>query len=574
MRKYQVLVVLLLMMVSSCLTGNFFSQRAEAVSYQQLRQENAGRTAKKMNFIPTTKQAVAFTFGGLSRQSSLQDILQRLDENGMKGTFFVTERELKRNADNVALIVSHGQELGIGLRLDEKDDFYTICAQIDRIRKALRDRYGVDTNVVRLMYGAESPAVEEAVSAMGCVLLGQTVNAVQSKHKNMTSADEIMPQIFGKWSTSLGRGQIVYIRTDFYAKDTLAGDVMMAIKQQKVDNIAYRTYDDSPENNPANDSAYAITSAGNVLNDWDKRYEYPVDLKTVPGELQPGTVPVKITDQNFDKEFLKRYIGAPQVDEEDRMLGFSRSEMTRADKSGTVKTVTDNTVFLTFDDWGNDVSINKLLYVLRKHHVTGTFFIITWNMPNNPNLLRAIALDGNEIGSHTNGHKAMAVRNAKNKQVPVLKPEEYAKDVTEAYRKLAETVGDVVVDGRHSLTRLMRPPTLAISKSGARAIMDAGYSYMVSGYESTEDYDAVSLSALVGAMQSGIYDEKGKVRRGSIIVMHMSSTAGYTPRALDIMLTANEKRKDDDPRKFKIGRLSDYLVDGYSQMMKQAEPKK
>ena len=56
--------------------------------------------------------------------------------------------------------------------------------------------------------------------------------------------------------------------------------------------------------------------------------------------------------------------------------------------------------------------------------------------------------------------------------------------------------------------------------------------------------------------------------------MHMSSTAGYTPRALDIMLTANEKRKDDDPRKFKIGRLSDYLVDGYSQMMKQAEPKK
>ena len=179
----------------------------------------------------------------------------------------------------------------------------------------------------------------------------------------------LMPQIFGKWSTSLGRGQIVYIRTDFYAKDTLAGDVMMAIKQQKVDNIAYRTYDDSPENNPANDSAYAITSAGNVLNDWDKRYEYPVDLKTVPGELQPGTVPVKITDQNFDKEFLKRYIGAPQVDEEDRMLGFSRSEMTRADKSGTVKTVTDNTVFLTFDDWGNDVSINKLLYVLRKHHV-------------------------------------------------------------------------------------------------------------------------------------------------------------------------------------------------------------
>ena len=52
--------------------------------------------------------------------------------------------------------------------------------------------------------------------------------------------------------------------------------------------------------------------------------------------------------------------------------------------------------------------------------------------------------------------------------------------------------------------------------------------------------------------------------------MHMTSGAKYTARALDIMLTENEKRKDDDPLKFYVGRLGDYLVPGYDQNMKEA----
>ena len=50
--------------------------------------------------------------------------------------------------------------------------------------------------------------------------------------------------------------------------------------------------------------------------------------------------------------------------------------MEQMDRTGIVKDVRDNTIFLTFDDWGTDASINHLLYVLRKHHAKGTFFII------------------------------------------------------------------------------------------------------------------------------------------------------------------------------------------------------
>ena len=77
---------------------------------------------------------------------------------------------------------------------------------------------------------------------------------------------------------------------------------------------------------------------------------------------------------------------------------------------------------------------------------------------------------------------------------------------------------------------------------------------MVSGYESTEDYAAHSLSQLVGAIKAGIYTPRQRVRKGS------------TPQALDIVLTQNELLREDDPRKFKVGYLTDYLVPGYDQM--------
>ena len=69
-----------------------------------------------------------------------------------------------------------------------------------------------------------------------------------------------------------------------------------------------------------------------------------------------------------------------------------------------------------------------------------------------------------------------------------------------------------------------------------------------------------------GAIKAGIYTPRQRVRKGSIIIMHMSGTARFTPQALDIVLTQNELLREDDPRKFKVGYLTDYLVPGYDQM--------
>lgn len=531
---------------------------------------NQGRQAEKWRFIPSTRQSVIFTFGGLSKKEPLTHVLDAMKANGMHGTFFVTERELKRNAENIRLIQSYGQDLGIGLTsIKGGGTSGEYAAQIQRVQTELQQQYGVTTDIVRQMASSDNEAgMREAASAMKCWFVGQGLNAVQSKDKQAQSADEVMPHIFGKWTTSLNRNEIVYIRTDYYEKPDLAAEVMMAIKHQKVDNIAYAAYGDNPEDNEQNDSAYQIVSVQDVLAHPAELYQYPVESMDLPIEMQLSYGAKSITRTNFRQEFLKRYIGAPEVGSTDRMLGFSQKELALADKTGLVKTAAPQTVFLTFDDWGNDDSINKLLYVLRKHRVHATFFVITKNMVHNPNLLRAIVADGNEVGSHTDHHVPMLRVDEKGRSHPIEDDETYRLNVRSSYEKLLEAIGDMTIEGgRPGLTRLMRPPQLAISRNGCAVALDEGFTYLVSGSGSAEDYGAVSMESLEGIMDHIVHKRNGDVRRGAIMIMHMSGTAARTPYALDLLLTKNDQRPEGDPKKFKVGLLGDYLIDGYDQRM-------
>ena len=550
-------------------------KEAAAADYQELRAANGGRIAQAQRFITTVKPAVIFTFGGLSKQEPLDDILNEMAARGMRGTFFVTEREIQRNGDNIARIVAAGQDLGIGVRPEEGADFDAYCAQIERIQTALRTHYGVETNVVRQMTGAEEEAIGEAVSAMGCVLVGQGLNVVQSKHKDAQTAEELMPQLFGRWTTSLNRGEIVYLRTDFYTRSALTGEIFRAIIAEKLDNIAYAApgASNAQLRQDRQESGYTVASVQDVLADTAALYTYPVDMDALPEEMRPYVRAEKLEGSALMKEFFKRYVGAPEVGETDRMLDFSRVEMRQADRTGIVKTVADNTIFLSFDDWGSDDSINHILYVLRKHKVQGTFFVITWNIHNNPNLLRAIAAEGHEIGSHTDGHKPMTIQDEKGRQIPVQNPEEYNEDVRSSYEKLAATVGDMKLpSGRYALTRLLRPPTLAVSRMGVAAILNNGFTYVVNGSGSTEDYSTVSMESLVGILHNLTHEEDGSVKRGAILVMHMSATSMRTSKALDMLLTANESLPEGHPGKFKVGLLGDYLTGDYDQSMKQVKP--
>ncbi len=530
--------------------------------------ESVDNATKEIKIISTTEPALSYTFGGLTNKAVVNDVLGRLNSLGIKATFFVAETEMKRYPETVRKIIENGHEIGISKRPKDGETFDDICKEIARCRKMLQEQFGVTTNLVQQPWGVVTDATKEAVSASNCKLIGQSVTVVQSKHKDYASADQVMAEIFGTSVFSLARGQIVYFRMDYYTNARLVVDLIDTIKQRKVDNIAYVTFFDNPANNPANDSQYTIKPVGQILNNAKFVYQYPADPKNMPARLRNDGNGLNIDENNLLAEISKRYIGSEDVNADDRMIGFSKMEIRRLDQSGCVHTE-DNVIFLSFDDWGSDGSVGKLLYVLRKHNVPGTFFVLTHNVLNNPNLLRAIARQGHEIGSHSDLHMPMAVLDPQTgKQVPTENKEDYLKDVSTAYQKLRDVVGDVTVNGKPALTAFFRPPQLAVSKMGFEALFKTGYEYIISGSE-TYDYEAKNVPQIIKPMEDALYTVNGEVKKGAILVMHMGDSEVYTATALDILLTANEAKADSDPSKFKVGRLSDYLTDGYSQMSRK-----
>jgi len=87
------------------------------------------------------------------------------------------------------------------------------------------------------------------------------------------------------------------------------------------------------------------------------------------------------------------------------------------------------------------------------------------------------------------------------------------------------------------------------------AVFDCGFTYIVSGAYTSEDYIAESAEKLLAQMYKNIRQS------GTVIVMHMSDNSLYTAEALDAFLTENESQPAS--RQFVCRRLSDYLDGSY-----------
>ena len=221
-----------------------------AADLDTLRKQNNGILAAEEKMIYTTDSSVMFTFTGMARKKSVDSVLNALRQVNGKGTFFVTERELKRNQDVIREIVAAGQELGICIYPKPEEGFGDVCADILRVKQILKNQYGKDSNLVKQFSGAVRDVTKEAVSALGCRLIGANMNAVQSRHQDYQTAEQILPEIMGKAVFSLGRGWIVNIRMDFYKKPDLAAELLLYLKRKKIDNIAYNSFDDMADVNP------------------------------------------------------------------------------------------------------------------------------------------------------------------------------------------------------------------------------------------------------------------------------------------------------------------------------------
>lgn len=560
---------------SSARGGNTESQENEAAKIKKkvkkLRKENAGKLAEEKKDIHIVRDAVVFEFYGISNKKVLNAVLKELKNMKATATFYVDENDIEKYPSRIQKIKEAGHEVGLAVKPYANDTFETIAARLYTAKKSLKKSCGIESHLVFQPWGSISDITREAVSSFGMTLAGYDTAVVRSEQQKESSPQKVLDALFGKENVSLRQGQIIYFRMDYYTDDSLLARVMNLLKKKKMDNILYQ-----PEAKLATDltvyDGFDIVGMEDLLES-EGQYEYPMPKGKIADSVRDAIYSRQLSEEEMTGKIVTGYIGTPSAQSVESLPGFSEEEVALLDKSGVIHTA-GNEIFLTFDDWGSDAAINKLLYILEKHKVKATFFIRTANVKDNPNLLRKIACAGHTLASHTNEHRTLANRNDATGIFSELSKEElgaFRKDILTSYQELQVVAGDIAANGYPAVTTWFRPPTLAVGKNAMQVVFDSGYSYIISGNLSSHDYEAKSAAELYQTLKANLVDEGGNLKKGSLLVMHMSDEAKYTAEALDLLLTENEKKGSGDPSKFIVGNLADYLLAGsYQQMTYEA----
>ncbi len=502
--------------------------------YESLREQNSGELAKVIPNVYTAQPAVSYAFRYVRKTDELLKVLDVLDELNVKGSFFVTTTEVEKYTENISEIIRRGHFIynGGDDTLSSKLSQLSFIEILHSIRTgdlAIEKLYKINNinipyKVYMPLYTDTKDIILEAASSYGYdEVITFNRNAMKAKYKS-TSAEAIVADYLKRF-VSFYRGDIIYFRLDYYEDiDNLTN----LIRIMTNDYVYNTTYEVVP--------VHELVSSDLVYEPLEeRREEFHADERVRPFDLDTLLPYIR-----------ESYIGTPHVDDIYEFFGFETEELEGFDITGILDTKGNKDLFITFDDWGSDIAITKLLNVLRKHDIKAGFFIRTGNASldisdsmTNPNLLRAIAVEGHDIGNHTFSHYIAMIDNDE---------ETYAfmADIMAAKLEMERYVGDT-----DSIVSIFRMPTLAISKLGFYAIMNTGYDHIVSGQISSHDYEAKSADEIINNFTEGMFSEK--VTAGSIIVMHMSDESKYTADALDVLIPYYKEQG------YSFKKLSDYL---------------
>ena len=466
----------------------------------------------------TTERAAAFTFAGLGNEEELGRVLDALELVKAAGTFFVSAGDLAQYPSQVQTVLSGGHALGIAAQSAGTVSAEALLAELLQVKETLAGEYGYTRPLpVRPAVGSYSDALRQACGAGGFTLLSALANAASFDDLRQTDPVAVFDKQFPeKWGV-LQRGEIVHFQMKQYQhSNSMLGELVKLIATRG--NI------------------YELKPVMDILDNKAYTYTYPLEKESILPEVWDAIHPGQLAGDPA-AAIQSRYTGIFWVDSANMLPGFNWKEVGKLDKRGLVPNK-QNMVFLTFDDWGTDKNITALLDILKKQRASATFFVRTQYVPDNPNLLRAIAMEGHSIASHTHNHFPLSVDTGTGKKYAELSPaqvQELTLDLVTSYQVLQSIIGDISFQGRPALTKLFRPPTLAVSKSGMTAVFDCGFTHSVSGSYSTSDYNATDAVKLANSL-------KNNTKSGAVLIMHMSDNSIHTAQALDLYLTEMAQR--------------------------------
>lgn len=498
------------------------------IDYDDLLEEiDFENLVEPVNYIYTTDRKVAFTFRGIKDEEKLDALISKCKELGITGTYFITGDEAGDYPERIKKLKDAGFEIGNGGMHGNwmGEASYSECADEIYMGDLMLSQAGFETDLYMPSTAEVTEDLKAAATGLDVTLVGYNFAPMKSDYyKNNMDASKILYKTFGNWKRVLTRGDICYFNLDNANTADDVSSLIQAVYDKKVLPTKWGSSVIMP-----------TTFSDAASNTWS----YPAYGGAAGRIKKSGNLaaPLGVMEAS-------RYIGNEDV----ILSGFDSAALASLDTNGKILNA-GHTVFLTFDDWGDEQTIGRLLCVLKNRGVKATFFIKTQYISDTGNnLVRAIAEAGHDIASHTDTHMTV--------DITPDKLDKLQNDLVRSNQKLAAACGDT---GR--LTMYFRPPTLAINALGMATIFDCGYHYIVQGDVSTHDYEATSSDVLLDQMLYGRFKNDGvtrdEVTDGTIIVMHMSETAPYTASAVDKYIAFQQSQ---GAAGYGFGRLSDYLA--------------
>jgi len=179
-----------------------------------------------------------------------------------------------------------------------------------------------------------------------------------------------------------------------------------------------------------------------------------------------------------------------------------------ADQAGKLAPIAyteDKRIALSFDDGPDATWTPKVLAVLGRYHVPGTFFLVGSQVSRYPSLVRQEHATGSEVGNHTFTHAELAA-------LPVWE------------RKLQVQTTETAISGVIGVRpRLLRPPYSSTpagltpqEESALVPLARDGYLITLANYD-TEDWSRPGVPTILQNLFNGLRDRHG---RGGIVLMH------------------------------------------------------
>ncbi|HEY2493315.1 MAG TPA: polysaccharide deacetylase family protein [Paenibacillus sp.] len=409
-----------------------------------------GEKSKAISFVYTTKRTLALTFNGMGDAETMKQLLDKLDFYHIKATFFLPGMRVAEEPDIAQDILARGHE--------------------------------IENNTLNQL-------------DMSKLSYDQVYKEIQLSDQIITKETGVTPK---------------YVRTK---SGEFTDDVRLAAAHNGQNavishSLFLHNWQNETELQKKNYLRKYINRGGIITLDIEENTHI---LKTIP-LIAEAAADVgyefitlnKLVEQGGERKPLEAIedYGAAQI---------NPNNQTKYDLIYRKETPKKEVV-LTFDDWGTDYTITKILDILDKYHIKASFFLRADGVEKNPNLARAIAEAGHDVGNHTYSHPVLST----------ITPTQLQEEVVKANRVITEAI-------QEKPAMLFRPPTGNINDTEAGIIAATGYKTIALYDIDPNDWNK---NKTADDIVNSILEQ---TRSGSVILLHVLDDI-HTIEALPIAI--------------------------------------